>query len=104
MIASLLNCATEFTLDVFSSEELLLSWTYLLKKTSQKIKILIFPAWNKFLKICDTLLEIVQIEVLCSKNYFNFLSQEAIRASEITETKLQKPQPKLKKYILSISR
>ena len=40
-------------------------------------KILIFPVWNEILKIWDTLFELIQIEVQCSKNYFKILSQEA---------------------------
>ena len=37
----------------FSSEEELFSWTYLLKKTLRRTKILISPVWNKVLKVWD---------------------------------------------------
>ena len=62
----------------FSSEKELFSWTYLLKKTPRRTKILISPVWNKILKIWDTLFKFMQIEVKCVKNYFKiFLPQEA---------------------------
>ena len=62
----------------FSSENGLFSWTDLLKRTSWRTKILIFPVWNKILKIWDTLFELIQIEVKCSKNHFKtFLPREA---------------------------
>ena len=42
-------------------------WNKSTKNTPQRTKILIYPAWNKILKIWDTLFEIIQIEVQCSK-------------------------------------
>ena len=45
------------------------------------------------------LLEVIEIEVQCSKNYFKFfLSQAAGAAGNNKEKKQQKPSPKLKKY------
>ena len=38
----------------FSSEKELFSWTYLLRKTPRRTKILISPVWNKVLKIWGT--------------------------------------------------
>ena len=55
-IASLLKCVKNFTIDVFLSEKDLFSWTYLLKKTPRRTKILISLVWNKILKIWNTLL------------------------------------------------
>ena len=61
-----------------SSEKELFSSTYILKKTPRMAKILISPVWKKILKIWDTLFELIQIEVKCTKNYFKVsLSQEA---------------------------
>ena len=58
-----------FTADVFFlSEKEIFNWTYLLKKTPQRTKILISPVWNKVLKIWGTLFELMNIEVHCSKN------------------------------------
>ena len=56
---------------LFSSKMELFGWTDL-KKTPWRTKILIYPVWNKILKIWDTLFELIQIELQCSKNYFNF--------------------------------
>ena len=63
----------------FVSEKELSSWTYLLKKTPRRTEILKSPVWNKILKMWDTIFELIQIEVQCSKNYFKFffLLQEA---------------------------
>ena len=72
----------------------------LLKKTAWRTKILIFLAWNKILKIWDTLFELIQIEVKCSKNYFKFfLPQEPGGSGNNTEEESQKPRAKLKIYI-----
>ena len=61
----------------FLSEKELLSWTYPLKKTPRMTKT-ISPVWNNILKIRDTFLELIQVEVQCSKNYFKiFLPEEA---------------------------
>ena len=88
---------------LFSSEKKIFSWTYLLKKTPRNIKILIFPVWNKILKTWDTLFEIIQTEISCSKIYFNFLLTRKAGASRNNiEKEPQKPWPKLKKYILNI--
>ena len=58
-----------FTADgFFLSEKEIFNWTYLLKKTPQRTKILISPVWNKVLKIWGTLFELMNIEVHCSKN------------------------------------
>ena len=43
------KCVSDFTA-LFSLEKKLFSWTYILKKTSWMTKILIYPAWNRFLK------------------------------------------------------
>ena len=76
---------------------------YLLKKTPWKIKILISPVRNKILEIGDTLFELVQKQVQCSKNYFNFfLLQEAAAFGNNIEKEPQKPLPKLKKYVFYI--
>ena len=38
----------------------------------------ISPVWNNILKIRDTFLELIQVVVQCSKNYFKiFLPEEA---------------------------
>ena len=63
---------------LFSSEKRLFSWAYLLKKTPQRTKILIYPVWNKILEIWDTLLKLINVEGQCSKNCFKiFLQQDA---------------------------
>ena len=78
----------------FSSEKEIFSRTYLLKKTPRRTKILISPVWNKILKIWDILFELIQIEVQCSKNYFNiFLLQEA--------GAFGKPTPKIEKICMT---
>ena len=47
---------------------------------------LIFSAWNKNLKLWITLLELMQMEVQCRKNYFkNFLRQGAGASGDNTE-------------------
>ena len=85
---------------LFSSEKERFSWTYLLKKTPRKTKILISPIWNKISKIWDTHFELNQIEVQCSKNYFEYLlPQEARDFENNIEKKPQKPRPKLNKEI-----
>ena len=54
-------------------------------------------------KIWDTLFEVTQIEVQCSKNYFKcFLAQEAGAFGTYIEKEPQKPRPKLKKYVYYI--
>ena len=88
---------------LFLSAKELFSWTYLLKKTPQKTEILIALVWNKILKIWDTLFELIQIEVPCCKNYFNFLfflPQEAGTFGNNIEKELQKPCLKLKKICI----
>ena len=40
----------------------------LLKNTPRIRKLLISPVWNKILKIWDTLFELINVEVQCSKN------------------------------------
>ena len=45
----------------------------------------------------------MQIEIQCSKNYFNFfLSQEAGAFGNNIENEPQEPRPKLKKYVYYI--
>ena len=94
---------SQISLMFFLSEKERLGWTYLVKKTPWRTKLLISPVWNKSLKIWDTLLELIQVEVQCSKNYLKiFLSQDAgflgkqrKRTTEAT--------PKIKKrYFLNI--
>ena len=54
------------------------------------------------MKIWDTLFELIQIEVQCSKNYFKyFLPQKAGAFGKNIEKKPQKPLPKLKKEVYS---
>ena len=87
----------------FSSEKELFSWTYLLKKTPRRTKILISPVWNKILKIWDTLFEFMQIEVKYVKNYFKiFLPQEAGAFGNNMVKESQKPRQRLKKYVYYI--
>ena len=42
---------------LLSSDKELFRWTYLLKKTPWRTKVLISPVWNKILKIWDTFFE-----------------------------------------------
>ena len=85
-----------------SSVKELFSWTYLLKKTPRRRKILISLDWNKILKI----FQLIQIEVQCSKNYFKiFLSQEAGAFGNDIEKEPQKSHPKLENmYIIYLQR
>ena len=84
--------------DIFSSEKELFSWTYLLKKTPLRTKILISPVWNKILRIWDIAFEFIQIEVQCSKSYFKiFLPQEGGAFGNNIEKEPQKSRQKLKK-------
>ena len=98
MVASLLKHVSDFTADVFSSEKELLSWTYLLKKAPRRTKRLISPFLNSVLKIWGTLFELTQLEVKCSKSYFNFfLEKHGKRTVEVM--------PKIEnKYLLNIYR
>ena len=81
----------------------LFSWTHILKKTLRRTKMLLFPDWNKILKIWDKLFELIQIEVQCSKSYFKmFLSQENAASEKNIEKESQKPRPKLQKYVNEI--
>ena len=87
----------------FLSEKEPFSWTYLLKKAKRRRKIIISPVWNKILKIWDIIFELIQIEVQCSKNYFNFfLPQEAWAFGNNIEKNPQKPRPKVKTIIYHI--
>ena len=54
----------------------LFSWTHLLKKTLQRSKILVYPVWKNILSF-----KVLQIEVLCSNNYINFLLSEEVGTS-----------------------
>ena len=86
----------------FSPEKELFSWC-LLKKTPRRTKILITPVWNKILKIWDTLFELIQIDVQCSKYYFKiFLPQEAGAFGNNIEKEPQKLRPNLKKFVYYI--
>ena len=78
-------------------------WTYLLKKTPRRTKVLISPVWNKIFKIWDILFQLIQTEVQCSKYYFKiFLLQEARGFGNDIEKEPQKPRPKLKKILYYI--
>ena len=67
------------------------------KKDTKKDKLLIYPVWNMILKIWDTLFELIQIEVQCTKNYFKIsLLQEAVASGNNIKMELQKSHPKLK--------
>ena len=46
LITSLVKCVSDFIADVFSPEKEVFSWTYLLRKTPRRTKILIFLVWN----------------------------------------------------------
>ena len=72
------------TVGIFFSGKELFSWTYLSKKTPRRTKILIFPVWNKILKIWSTLFEIIQIEVQHSKMYFKIFYDMKLGFLEIT--------------------
>ena len=66
------------------SEKELFSWTYLLKTTPWRKKILISPVWNRILKIWDTIFEFKQIDVQCNKNYFKLLYHKKLKLLEVT--------------------
>ena len=72
LIASLLKCVSNITVDIFSSEKEPFSWIYLLKEAPRRTKNLIFLVWNMILKMWDKIFELIQIEVQFTKNYFNF--------------------------------
>ena len=87
----------------FLSEKEPFIWTYLLKKTPRRTKVLISPVWNKIFKIWDILFQLIQTEVQYSKNYLKFfLLQEARGFGNDIEKEPQKPRPKLKKIIYYI--
>ena len=96
MIAYLLKCVSDFTAD----------GVFFARKNNNfnniniitiLILILIFLVWNKTLKIWHILLELMQIEVKCSKNNFKFfLTQEA--GASVNNKEKEKPYPKLKIY------
>ena len=50
----------------------------------------------------DILFEPMQIEVQCSKNYFNFFYHKKLGLLEITEKKQQKPLQKSKRCVFYI--
>ena len=88
---------SDFTAHIFFVRKELFSWIYLLKKTPRRTKTLISPVWNKILKIWETLFELIQIEVHCSKNYFKIsLLQEDGYVINI-EKEPQKLRQKLKR-------
>ena len=94
MIAYLLKCVSDFIAD----------GVFFARKNNDFnniniiiILILIFPVWNKILKIWDILLELMQVEVKCSKNNFKFfLTQEA--GASVNNKEKEKPYPKSKIY------
>ena len=94
---------SQISLLLFSWEKELSDWTYLLKKTLQRTKILIPSVWNKILKTWDTLSELIKVELQCSENYFKFfLPKEAGAFGNNIQKIPQKPCPKLKKYAFCI--
>ena len=101
LIASLLRRVSDFTADVFLLKKELFSWTYLLKKTPRRNKILMSPVWNKILNFWDKLFELIQIEVQYGKKYFKdiFFYHKKLELLEIIEKELQKPRLKVKKYV-----
>ena len=102
MIASLLKCVSDFTADYFFCQKGAF-WLNISTKKDTWIKILIIPVLNKILKNWDTLFELIQIELQCSKNHFRFfLSQENGPSANNIEKEPQKPRPKLEKYIYQI--
>ena len=79
----------------FSLEKELFIWTYLMKKTPRRTKILTSPVWNKILKIWDIPFELIQIEVRYSRNYFNFFYHKKLELLKRTA----KATPKIEKYV-----
>ena len=72
------------------------------KKVPRSTKILISLVWNKILKIGDTLFELINIEVQCSKNKLKtFLQQEARAFGNNIGKEPQKATPKIEKYIFT---
>ena len=86
----------------FSSEKELFSRTDPLKETLWRIKILIFPVWNKILKIWDKFFELMQIEVQCNKNHFKiFFTTWSWSSFKWHRKGIVKATPKIEKiYIL----
>ena len=80
MIASLLNCVSDFTDDDFFVRKEDFELNISTKKDTTKDKILASPVWNKILKIWDTLFEPINIEVQCSKNWFKIFLQHEVGA------------------------
>ena len=61
---------------------------------------LISPVRNKILKIWDTLFEVIETELQCSKNYFkHFLLQEAAAFGNKDREGIGKITPKIEKYV-----
>ena len=88
-----------------SSEKELFSWTYLLKETPGRTKILMFPVSNKILKIWDIFFELIQIEVECSKKYFNFFYHKELELLKTAKKRNCKGQAKVENInILNIDR
>ena len=83
-----------------SSEKELFSWTYLLKKTTRRTKILISPVWNKIFKIWEILYELIQLDVQCSKNYFNFFLPQEAGAFGNSRNGTVKAMPKIEKICI----
>ena len=90
----------------FSSEKEPFSWTYLLKKTPRRTKVLTSPVWNEILKFRDTLFEFKYIVVNAAKISLNFfLQQEAGAFGSNTGKEPQNPRPKFKNmYIIDLLR
>ena len=74
----------------FSSEKELFSWTYLLKETPRRTKLLIPSASSKTLIISDTLFELINKEVKCSKISLKFLYNKKLELLETTQEKNRK--------------
>ena len=72
------------------------------KKTPGRANLLISSVWHKILKIWDTLFEVINIEVHCSKSQVKiFLQQKAAGFGNNIGKEPQEPRPKLKNiYII----
>ena len=63
------------------------------------------PVSSTIVKIWDTLFELTQIKVQCSKNYFKIILPQIVGAfGNNIEKEPKKPSPKLRKYILNIGK
>ena len=85
----------------FLQKKELFSWTYLLKKTTRRTKILKLQSEIKFQKSETQFLSSYK-QVQCSKNYFNFFYHKKVELLEKLRRGTKKPRPKLKKYVYYI--